>query len=60
MRFCRGGSSIFSGVRSLYLIWLRRWWMQFSRARFLSSAFTTFHGACGMSHTANIRSLALE
>ena len=34
--------------------------MQFSRAAFLSSALTTYHGACLMSVWANRESLALE
>ena len=34
--------------------------MQFSRARFLLSAFTTYHGDCLVSVEANMASLALE
>ena len=34
--------------------------MQLSRARFLSSASTTYHGASGMSVWTNISSLARE
>ena len=34
--------------------------MQFSRARFLSSASTTYHGASGMSVCTNISSFARE
>src|SRR5215467_7937219 len=49
-----------SGVRSLYGIIDNRWRMQLRRAHSLSSAFTTYQGACLMSVYWNISSLAFE
>ncbi len=43
------GSSTTSGATSTYSNWLSRWLMQLSRAAFLSSDGTTYHGACLMS-----------
>src|SRR5579871_6310729 len=55
-----GGNLNDGGVRSWYGIMLRRCLITFSRAHFLSSAFTTYQGACLISVWANISSLARE
>ena len=59
-RRAAGASSAGASTTSLYGTLASRWAMQLRRARRLSSASTTYHGASGMSVCTNISSLAFE
>ena len=56
----RSGRVTFSGANGSYGIWPSRCVMTFSRARFLSSEWATYHGAQAVSLAANMSSRACE